>query len=381
MLAIKGSQSHNTIGGAPVPENNQKPIIGMLASHDSPGRNKRLKHVLDFLVQHHAEDLQNFQFVITGGTYRRVIEGEVEKITAQYKKISGVGVEPDTRKFLLEKCGVLRMPTRRHGGVVLLTDLVVKRKISIVWPFLTPTTPHWLSPENLALLRLCDHCHANRLMNAHSVIEWAGTELKANSQRNPQPCPPQFCAGGKNSDEDEEMPVTLREDQSHAIDWNFVERRKRESKLGHTLALIAHDEMKSRIEDFAIDYQNELAKFGRIITTGTTGKVVQDVVPQLAEKVRRYNSGPKGGDIEIAAEMIFQRCDVAVFLVDPLSAHPHTEDIKVLFGAAIVNGVRLLTNERQARDWMDRTGGNVDECKQYNDWVKRTELANAAGTS
>lgn len=168
------------------------------------------------------------------------------------------------------------------------------------------------------------------------------------------------------------MNVTFRpEDHSNAIDWKAVERRKAESTVGPTLALIAHNEMKSRIEDFAIDYQRQLKKFGRIITTGTTGKVVQDAVPEVSSKVRRYNSGPKGGDIEIAVEMIFKRCDVAVFLVDPLSAHPHSEDIKVLFGAAILNGVRLLTNERQARAWMDRTGGDLDECREYSDWLQQ----------
>lgn len=155
-----------------------KPIIGILASHDSVTRNQALKHVLDFLTQKHAEELKEFQFVTTGGTYRRVIEGKDPKM-------SGVGVEDDTRKFLLEKCGVLRLPTRKKGGVVLFTDLIVKRKIGIVWPFLTPTTPHWLSPENLALLRLCDHCHANRLMNDHSVIEWGAYRTQGRTAKEP----------------------------------------------------------------------------------------------------------------------------------------------------------------------------------------------------
>jgi len=281
---------------------------------------------------------------------------------------SWAGVQPSTRNFLLDKCGVLRLPCRKHGGVVLMTDLVVRRKMSIVWPFLTPTTPHWLTPENLALLRLCDHCHANRLMNEVSVIEWACSELKVESHKNFQRCPPRFEAGGVSPEKDEDMPTTRRDDRSYVIDWDAVLRKREEASVP-TLALIAHDEMKTRIEDFVLDYQDELERFGRIVTTGTTGRVVQDVAPRLAHKVRRYNSGPKGGDIEIAAEMIFKRCDVAVFLVDPLSPHPHSEDIKVLFGAAILNRVRLLTNERQARAWMDRTRGIVDECREYTEWA------------
>lgn len=341
-----------------------KPIIGILASHDSPECNKDLVDVLDFLVQYHPEFVKCFQFVITRGTYRRVLMGE------QCEGFSGV--QEGTRDFLLD-CGVLRLPCRKHGGVVLLADLVVKRKMRIVWPFLTPVTAHWLSSENLALLRLCDHCHANRLMNDISVIEWARGSF-SEKEGNGEPWPPRFGAGAVKPEEDDEIPVTRREDRSYAINWEYVKRKGQEASV-RTLALIAHDEMKTRIEEFVLDYQNELQRFGRIVTTGTTGKVVQDIAPRLAHKVRRYNSGPKGGDIEIAVEMIFKRCDVAVFLVDPLSAHPHSEDIKVLFGAAILNRVRLLTNERQARAWMDSTKGKIDECGDYVEWVKARRSA------
>jgi methylglyoxal synthase len=344
-----------------------KPIIGVLASHDSQSRNHALVDVLDYLVEKHPSFLEQFQFVITRGTFRRVIMGE------EYKDRKWDGVREDTRDFLLNRCQILRLPCRKHGGIVLMTDLIVKRKMSIIWPFLTPTTAHWLTPENLALLRLSDHCHANRLMNTQSVIEWACSELTRENRANRQPVPPKFRVGGVTADEDGEVTVKKDEDDgSCVINWWDVLRKGEEAaqQSGPSLALIAHDEMKSRIEDFVTDYQNELDRFSRIITTGTTGKVVQDVAPRLADKVRRYNSGPKGGDIEIAVEMIFNRCQVAVFLVDPLSAHSHSEDIKVLFGAAILNRVRLLTNERQARAWMDRTGGIVNPCSQYTDWVK-----------
>jgi methylglyoxal synthase len=330
-----------------------KPLIGILASHDSELCNDSLVKVLDFLVEKHQNVVDSFQFAITRGTYNRVLMSKGHK-----------GVKDRTKDALLNS-GVLRLPCRSHGGVVLLTDLVVKRKMKIVWPFLTPATPHWLSSENLALLRLCDHCHVNRLMNEHSVIEWALGPL-SQRHRQAEPWPPRFRVGGVR-DDDIEMAMHEPGDGSWAINWKNI---KKQEVPGPTLALIAHNEMKSRIEEFTLDYQDELLQFHRIVTTGTTGKIVQDIAPKLAHKVRRYNSGPKGGDIEIAVEMIFKRCDVAVFLVDPLSAHPHSEDIKVLFGAAILNRVRLLTNERQARDWMDSTKGKVNPCQEYSDWLK-----------
>ncbi|HKV36465.1 MAG TPA: methylglyoxal synthase [Pyrinomonadaceae bacterium] len=335
-----------------------KPIIGLLASHDSPKCNKDLVNVLDFLVENHSDFIRKFQFVVTRGTFRRVLMSE-----------NFPGVREDTRNFLFD-CGVLRLPCRSHGGVVMMADLVVKRKVEIVWPFLTPVTSHWLSSENLALLRLCDQCRANRLMNDVSVIEWARRSLNLDQQANGEPWPPRFGVGGLKPVEDYKVPVKKgeRDDSEFSINWEAVKRERRDISTS-TLALIAHNEMKTRIEEFVLDYQTELQKFDRIITTGTTGKIVQEAAPLLAQKVRRYNSGPKGGDIEIAIEMIFKRCDVAVFLVDPLSAHPHSEDIRVLFGAAILNGVRLLTNERQARSWMDRTSGKVDDCAEYLAWL------------
>ena len=333
-----------------------KSIIGILASHDSPKCNQDLVNVLDFLVEYYPEFVNRFHFVVTRGTFRRVIMSE-----------NFPGVRTRTRSFLFD-CGVLRLPCRSHGGVVMMTDLLVKRKIQVVWPFLTPLTAHWLSSENLALLRLSDQCHANRLMNDLSVIEWARRSLSLAPQSNTDPWPPKFCVGGLRSENDYRIPV-VKNDETFSINWEAVKRERKETPSS-TLALIAHNEMKTRIEEFVLDYQSELQRFDRIITTGTTGKIVQDIAPQLGSKVRRYNSGPKGGDIEIAVEMIFKRCDVAVFLVDPLSAHPHSEDIKVLFGAAILNGVRLLTNERQARAWMDRTGGRADECADYVRWLE-----------
>ena len=124
-----------------------------------------------------------------------------------------------------------------------------------------------------------------------------------------------------------------------------------------TIALIAHDDMKSRMVEFAIDFEPELSLFARILTTGTTGRQVTDAVPKLEKekKIYRYHSGPKGGDIEIATEILLGRCHVVVFFVDPLHPHPHIEDIRVVFGACMIRDqVRMLTNEMQAREWMGR---------------------------
>jgi methylglyoxal synthase len=129
-----------------------------------------------------------------------------------------------------------------------------------------------------------------------------------------------------------------------------------DAELGKSIvALISHDEMKPRMLDFVTDYEHELRKFRKILATGTTGRLIQEAAPSLASRVYRYHSGPKGGDVEIATEILFGGCHVVIFFVDPLHPHPHTEDIRVVFGACMINDqVRMLSNEVQARDWMDR---------------------------
>ncbi|MBU1048718.1 hypothetical protein KKG90_01720 [Candidatus Bipolaricaulota bacterium] len=115
--------------------------------------------------------------------------------------------------------------------------------------------------------------------------------------------------------------------------------------------------MKPRMVDFATQYEEQLAGFRRVITKGTTGTEINKRCHTLREndKIRLCQSGPYGGDLEIAAEILTGRCQVVVFFVDPLHPHPHTDDIRVVFAACMRADcdVLLLSNERQARDWFD----------------------------
>jgi methylglyoxal synthase len=122
-----------------------------------------------------------------------------------------------------------------------------------------------------------------------------------------------------------------------------------------TIALIAHNEMKERMIEFALDFERELGRFEYILATGTTGREVEANARSLHDKIYRFHSGPKGGDIEIATEVLFGRCHVVIFFIDPLNPHPHIEDIRVVLGACMLQPhVRMLTTEAQAREWMRR---------------------------
>jgi len=322
----------------------RKTIIGVLASHDSKETNNSLVAVFDRLVEKDPKLLDNFHFLFTGGTYERIINGTAD---AEDKGISKVKTK--TKKFIEKRSTCL--PSRLHGGVTLLAYCVVQRQCSLLWLFLSPITSHWLNPENLALMRLSDQWHAKRLMNTGSVEEWFSEEAKTDVYRNQQEIPLQLILPGT-----EGRLVNKRlGEKCFNINWSKFSIPKDFSEM--TIALIAHDEMKNRMVDFAIDYEQELLKFKRILCTGTTGREVEDNARRLKEndKIYRYKSGPKGGDIEIASEILSGRCHVVIFFVDPLHPHPHIEDIRVVFGACMIqNNVRMLTNEMQAREWMDR---------------------------
>jgi methylglyoxal synthase len=133
-----------------------------------------------------------------------------------------------------------------------------------------------------------------------------------------------------------------------------------------TIALIAHNEMKTRMVEFAVDHEQELNKFGTILATGTTGREVAGSTTSLLKKMVRHHSGPKGGDIEIATAILAGQCDVVIFFIDPLSPHPHIDDIRVVFQACMVSDrVVMITNEMHAREFMSRTVRGIDRLKLF----------------
>jgi hypothetical protein len=142
----------------------KKPLIGVLASHDSLEKNRDLAELFVRLYHKDPARLEKFHFVFTGGTFDRVVLGTTPVGTPpQYVPIQDSAV----RDFV--KRNSTRLPTFIEGGVTILANLVVQRQCYIVWPFLSPVTTHWLNPENLALMRLIDIWKDKRSMTPGSV--------------------------------------------------------------------------------------------------------------------------------------------------------------------------------------------------------------------
>ncbi len=107
------------------------------------------------------------------------------------------------------------------------------------------------------------------------------------------------------------------------------------------MALIAHDEKKDDMAEFARRHRQELSRW-KIVATGTTGGRVQDACPGL--EVTRLKSGPLGGDQQIGALIATGEVDVLIFFVDPLTALPHDVDVKALMRLAIVYDIPMALN-------------------------------------
>ncbi|YBV95555.1 methylglyoxal synthase [Phyllobacteriaceae bacterium JZ32] len=111
------------------------------------------------------------------------------------------------------------------------------------------------------------------------------------------------------------------------------------------LALIAHDQKKDDMVAFARAHERWLSRF-EIVSTGTTGGLVQEACPSLA--VQRVKSGPLGGDQQIGAMIAEGEVQAMIFFIDPLSPMPHDVDVKALTRLGTVYDIPMALNRATA---------------------------------
>ena len=110
------------------------------------------------------------------------------------------------------------------------------------------------------------------------------------------------------------------------------------------IALIAHDNKKDDMVQWALDNVDTLKNYD-LCGTGTTAKRVSQAT---GLDVKGYLSGPLGGDLQIGAKVAERDIDMIVFFWDPLMAQPHDPDVKALLRIAVVYDIPIATNPATA---------------------------------
>jgi methylglyoxal synthase len=116
------------------------------------------------------------------------------------------------------------------------------------------------------------------------------------------------------------------------------------------IALIAHDKKKEEIIEFSKKYKDILGKYD-LVATGTTGKLISEAT---GLEVKRYLSGPYGGDQQLGGRIAEGNIDLVIFFTDPLTSQPHEPDVSALLRVCNVHNVAVVTNRRTAELIIDK---------------------------
>jgi methylglyoxal synthase len=110
------------------------------------------------------------------------------------------------------------------------------------------------------------------------------------------------------------------------------------------LALIAHDNLKSKMVDWVHHNKAKLSQF-ELAATSTTGSRIEN---EVGLGVKKFKSGPMGGDQQIGAGIAEGTIHAVIFFWDPLAPHPHDVDVKALLRIAAVYDIPMACNEASA---------------------------------
>ena len=220
-----------------------------------------------------------------------------------------------------------RYPYGREGGLMKLVAEVVgldddARTLDGAVYLIDPVDPSSIFPEAVALKRQCVIHGKPFVSTVASARDWIETE-RVHAGLAPDP----------------------GADDLHALETC-------------TLALIAHDAMKPQMLAYAAEHFDLLSRFSRRVATGTTGQRLNELAwsrgwPQDAPWVQRYQSGPMGGDAQIADLVLERRCQRAIFFEDPHVARQHEADIQLLERAVTTrtDEAVCMTSPRVAARW------------------------------
>jgi methylglyoxal synthase len=223
--------------------------------------------------------------------------------------------------------GLRRYPYGREGGLMKLVAEVVglgeaERTLDGAIYLIDPVDPSSTFPEAVALKRQCVIHGKPFITTVAAARDWIEVErLHAGLAADPGA------------------------DDLHAFE-------------SQTIAVIAHDAMKPQMLAYAAEHFDLLSRFARRVATGTTGQRLNEMAwsrgwPQDQAWVHRYESGPMGGDAQIADLVLERRCQRAIFFEDPHVARQHEADIQLLERAVttVTDEAVCITAPAVAQRW------------------------------
>ena len=147
------------------------------------------------------------------------------------------------------------------------------------------------------------------------------------------------------------------------------------------IALVAHDNCKQDLIEW-VEWNWELLSKHRLICTGTTGMLVEEVIEQKKREhnnsktvsITKLKSGPLGGDQQLGAKISDGEVDVLIFFWDPMQPQPHDVDVKALLRISTLYNV-VTACSRSTADFVISSplfqNVYVPNIRDYNEYIHR----------
>ena len=121
-----------------------------------------------------------------------------------------------------------------------------------------------------------------------------------------------------------------------------------------------------------VKFNKETLSHHHLYGTGTTGALISE---ETGLPVKRYMSGPMGGDQQIGASIAEGNIDVLIFFWDPLEPQPPDPDIKALLRIAVMYNIPTASNRASADFLISSPLMSEPYTRHIPDWMARLKKA------